>query len=97
MTDYESMEDFHATNRNPVGLALTFLCIGLGAGAIIALLFAPKAGKQLRRDLRRKYEDARDTIGEWSDQANDVINKGAEWASAAKEKVAPLGKAIRKS
>ena len=31
-------------------------------GAITALLFAPKAGKRVRRKIRRHYEDARDAI-----------------------------------
>ena len=34
------------------------LKIGIGAGALVALLFAPKTGKQLRKDLRRGYDDA---------------------------------------
>jgi gas vesicle protein len=36
-----------------VGTAITFLLIGLGAGAVVGMLFAPKAGRQMRRDLRR--------------------------------------------
>jgi gas vesicle protein len=68
----------------------------LGAGALLGLLFAPKSGKQLRRTLRRRYEDARDVIEDLGDQASEVIDKGAEWASTAKDKVAPLGKVIRR-
>jgi gas vesicle protein len=36
------------------GTAITFLLIGLGVGAALGLLLAPKAGKQLRKDLRSK-------------------------------------------
>ena len=97
MTDYEHIGDYQPAEKSSVGLALTCLFIGLGAGALLGLLFAPKTGKQMRRALRRKYEDARDVFEDLSDQASSVIEKGGEWANAAKEKVAPLGKAIRRS
>lgn len=100
MTDYEHFGDYQPSDRSTVGLAITFLFIGLGAGALAALLFAPKSGKQIRRTLRRKYEDARDVFEDWQEQAGDVIDKGAEWASTAKEtakeKVAPFAKAVKR-
>ena len=100
MTDYERFGDYQPSDRSTVGLAITFLFIGLGAGALAALLFAPKSGKQIRRTLRRKYEDARDVFEDWQEQAGDVIDKGAEWAStakeAAKEMVAPFAKAVKR-
>ena len=34
------------------GTAVTFLLIGLGVGAALGLLLAPKSGRQLRKDLR---------------------------------------------
>ncbi len=37
---YESSESSH------IGTAITFLLIGLGAGALAGLLLAPKTGKQ---------------------------------------------------
>jgi gas vesicle protein len=95
MTDYERIGDYQAAEEGTIGLALTFLFIGLGVGALAALLLTPRTGKQMRRGLRRRYEDARDTIGDWGDQANEIIDKGAGWASAAKDKVTPLSKAIR--
>ncbi len=107
MTDYERFGDYQPSDRSSVGLAITFLFIGLGAGALAALLFAPKSGKQIRRDLRRKYEDARDVFEDWQEQAGDALEKGAEWASnakdwantakdAAREKVAPFAKAVKR-
>ena len=107
MTDYERFGDYQPSDRSTVGLAITFLFIGLGAGALAALLFAPKTGKQMRRELRRKYENARDVIEDWQDQAGDVFEKGSEWASnardwasnakdAARERVAPFAKAVKR-
>jgi gas vesicle protein len=97
MTDYERFGDYEPSEGGPsIGLALTFLFIGLGVGTAVALLLAPKSGKQMRRTLRRKYEDARDVIDDWTDQAGDVLGKGAEWANVAKEKVAPIASAAAK-
>ena len=72
------------------GYGLTMLFIGLAAGALIALLLAPQTGKQMRKTLRRRYEDARDVMEDFSDQASDWIDQGAELADKAKSKVAPL-------
>jgi gas vesicle protein len=107
MTDYERFGDYQPSDRSSAGMAITFLFIGLGAGALAALLFAPKTGKQIRRDLRRKYETAKDVIEDLQEQAGDVIEKGSEWASnakdwastareTAKEKVAPFAKAVKR-
>ena len=96
MTDYERFGEYQASDRSSLGLALTFLFIGLGVGALSALLFAPKSGKQMRRMLRRKYEDARDVIDDLSDQAGDMLERGTEWARDAKERVAPVAKAVRR-
>ncbi len=102
---YESSDDSH------VGTAVTFLLIGLGAGALAALLLAPKTGKQLRRDLKKGYEDAKDTVGDWADEAKDrtrdarervrdVAKRGVDLAEdlrdAAREKVEPLRRVINR-
>ena len=74
------------------GNGLTMLFVGLAAGALIGLLLAPQTGKQMRKTLRRRYEDAREAVEDFSDQAGDWIDKGSEWADKAKSKVAPLAK-----
>ena len=85
---------------NAAGTAVTFLLIGLGAGALLGLLLAPKAGKQMRRDLRRKFDSARETVDEWTDDAKEfaeeAMERGAEIADEVRERVAPLAKAIRR-
>ena len=100
---YESSE---GTN---VGTAITFLLIGLGAGALAGLLLAPKSGKQLRRDIKRGYEDAKDAVGDWAEETaekatervRDVTSRGVEMAEdlrdAAREKVEPLRRVINRS
>ncbi len=96
--------NYESSNKSNVGTAITFLMIGVGAGALIALMLAPKSGKQMRKDLRRKYDDARDTLQDWSEEAmdrvNDVVDRSADWAEelrdVAREKTAPIAKAIKR-
>jgi gas vesicle protein len=84
-----------------ISTAITFLLIGLGAGALTALLLAPKGGKQIRRDLRRKYENARETLEDWREDAKetaeDVYERGTEIAEDLRERVKPIAKAMRRS
>ena len=95
---------YESSSKSNVGTAVTFLMIGVGAGALIALMLAPKTGKQMRKDLRRKYDDARDTLQDWSedamDRVNDVVDRSADWADelrdVAREKAAPIAKAIKR-
>jgi len=88
-------------NSGSPGTAITFLLIGLGIGAAVGLLLAPKPGKQIRKDLRRSYEDALDTISEWSDEAkerfDEAVQKGAEFTEELRERAEPLGKILRRS
>jgi gas vesicle protein len=69
---------YELSERGNVGTAITFLLMGVGAGALVALLFAPKSGKQMRRDLRRKYEDARETLDDWKEEAKGVAEESME-------------------
>jgi len=99
---------YESSDSSNIGTAITFLLIGLGAGALAGLLLAPKTGKQLRRDLRRGYEEAKDNIGEWADEAKDqvrevgervrdVASRGADFAEDLRDRVEPLRKAIKRS
>ncbi|HUD64019.1 MAG TPA: YtxH domain-containing protein [Candidatus Sulfotelmatobacter sp.] len=98
---------YESSESSNLGTAITFLLIGLGAGALAGLLLAPKSGKQLRRDLQRGYEDAKDAVGDWADEAKDrvrdagdrvrdVANRGADLAADLREKVEPLRRAINR-
>jgi gas vesicle protein len=107
MTDYERFGDYRPSERSTVGTAVTFLCIGLGVGSLVALLLAPQSGRKTRNMLRRRYEDAfeavneragelRDRAGEWRDRGADFADSAREWAENTKEKVRPLGRAFKK-
>ena len=90
---------YESSEGSSAGTAITFLLIGLGAGTLVGLLFAPKPGKQMRKELRRKYEDARETLDDWKDDAKeaaeDVLERGAEFAEELRDRVTPLAKGVR--
>jgi gas vesicle protein len=99
--------NYESSEGSSIGTAVTFLLIGLGIGAITALVFAPKSGKQLRRDLRRGYDDARDHLQDWAEEAKDRIQdakerardmaeRGADLADELRGRVEPLRKAMHR-
>ena len=90
----------YQSSDSSVGTAITFLLIGLGTGAALGVLLAPKSGRQMRKDLRRSYEDALDTISDWTDEAKDrfdeAVEKGADFADELRAKAEPLTELLRK-
>lgn len=90
---------YESSEGGNVGTAITFLLIGLGAGALVGLLLAPKSGKALRRDLQRGYEDARDKLGDWADEARGRVREAGERvrdaASRGVEMASDLGEELR--
>jgi len=103
---------YKSSEGTDVGTAITFFLIGLGAGALAGLLLAPKSGKQLRRDIKRGYEDAKDAVGEWADEAAEKVKDRVREAGervrdvtaelaedlpeAAREKTEPIRRAINR-
>jgi gas vesicle protein len=97
MTDYEHEgSQFYDDHRGNLGLAFMFLFIGMGIGAVTALMLAPKSGRQMRRRLRRQYEDARGWVDDVTGQASDLWEKGSDMATAAKKRVKPFADAARR-
>ncbi len=74
-------------SRN-VGQKLTFLVIGGGIGAALALLFAPKSGSELRSDIAAMAEDRyRETLT----AANQLKETSSKYLSAVKETGSEVG------
>jgi len=103
----QSSGRYESSQGSNIGTAITFLLIGLGAGALIGLLLAPKSGKQLRRDLQRGYEDAKESLGDWAEEAKDrarevgdrvrdIASRGVDLAENLRARTEPLRR-IQKS
>jgi gas vesicle protein len=81
-----------------VSTKLTYLLIGGGIGAIIALLFAPKSGQELREDIadatRKGLEKGRETAAHLQEKAGEYYEvsreKAGELIQTAQEKAAEL-------
>jgi gas vesicle protein len=75
---------YEASDRTTFGIAAAFFMLGVGAGAVAAMLLTPKTGPQMRRSLLRRYEDARDYLGEVAEDAqervSDAVDRGSDWA-----------------
>ena len=92
--------NYESSEKSSVGTAVTFLMVGLGAGALLALLLSPKAGKEMRREIRRRYSDVKDAVEDFAEEAkervDEVLERSTEWADEIMDRVEPLNKALRK-
>lgn len=65
-----------------------FLC-GLGIGAVVALLFAPRSGKETRDYIVQRAEEGRDFVKTKTDevrrQAEGAMERGKDLVSKQKE------------
>jgi len=75
--DYDREETSAATK-------LTYLIVGGGIGAILALLFAPKSGEELRGDIadatRKGIEKSKEAATQLQDRAGEYYEVGRERA-----------------
>jgi gas vesicle protein len=90
----------YESSDSGAGTAITFLLIGLGIGAAVGLLLAPKTGRQLRKDLRRSYDDALETVSDWTDEARgrfkDAVDKGVNLADELRSKAEPISDYLKR-
>jgi len=90
----------YESSGGTAGTAVTFLLVGLGVGAALGLLLAPKSGRQLRKDLRRSYDDALETVSDWTEEAKDrfeeAVEKGSDFADELRAKAEPLSDLLRR-
>ena len=78
---------------------LTYLLIGGGIGAVLALLFAPKSGQELRGDIadatRKGIDRTRETASQIGTRAGEyyeaTLDKAGDVATAAREAAARRG------
>jgi gas vesicle protein len=62
-----------------VGSKVSFFLVGLGIGALVGILFAPKSGEETREYLSSKAEEGRDfaqkKARELRERAEDLIER----------------------
>ena len=67
---------------------------GLGFGALLGVLYAPRSGRETRQAIRntaqegaefikKQGREARETMGEWVDRGKEVINRQKDSLSSA--------------
>ena len=88
-----------------ISTRLSYLLIGGGIGAILALLFAPKSGQELRSDIadatRKGIDKSRETAQELGQRAGEYYEvtreRAAELYSTASEKVGDVAQKAREA
>jgi gas vesicle protein len=62
---------------------LGWFLAGLGIGALVGVLYAPKSGQETREDLAAQARDAKEKANQYveqgRDQINDYVDKGREY------------------
>ncbi|HSS19836.1 MAG TPA: YtxH domain-containing protein [Pyrinomonadaceae bacterium] len=71
-------------DNDSISNKLTYLLIGGGIGAVIALLFAPKSGQELRGDIadatRKGIDRSREAAQQFGERAGEYYEAGRERA-----------------
>ena len=94
--------DFERDTTNAT-TKLTYLLVGGGIGAVLALLFAPKAGSELREDIadatRKGIDKGREAASQIQDKAGEFYevsrDRAGELYQNATDKAAELGEKAR--
>jgi gas vesicle protein len=98
-------DDYRRDSGESISTRLTFLLIGGGIGAILALLFAPKSGQELRGDIadatRKGIDRSREAAQQLGDRAGEYYEatrgRAAELYSQAAERVGEVAQNAREA
>lgn len=79
-------------SESNAGSKVSFFLVGLGIGALVGILFAPKSGEETREYLAQKADEGRDyaqrKARELRERADDVLERGKTVAARQKETLA---------
>jgi gas vesicle protein len=98
-------DDYRRDSGDNISTRLTYLLIGGGIGAILALLFAPKSGHELRGDIadatRKGIDRSREAAQQLGDRAGEYYEatrgRATELYSQAAEKVTEVAQTAREA
>lgn len=96
-------DDYRRDSGDNISSRLTYLLIGGGIGAILALLFAPKSGHELRGDIadatRKGIDRSREAAQQLGDRAGEYYEatrgRAADLYSQAAERVGEVAQNAR--
>ena len=84
-----------------VGSKVTYFLVGLGVGALVGVLFAPKSGEETREYLSKRADEGRDfaqrKARELRERADDLIERGKEVASQKRETISAAVEGAREA
>lgn len=92
------MKNEYEREETSIATKLSYLIIGGGIGAVLALLFAPKSGEELRGDIadvtRKGIEKSKETAAQLQEKAGEYYEvsreKAGEFYETAQEKASDL-------
>jgi gas vesicle protein len=98
-------DDYRRDSGDSISTRLTYLLIGGGIGAILALLFAPKSGQELRGDIadatRKGIDRSREAAQHLSDRAGEYYeatrDRAGELYTQATGKIGEVAQTAREA
>jgi len=98
-------DEYRRDSGDSISTRLTYLLIGGGIGAILALLFAPKSGHELRGDIadatRKGIDRSRDAAQQLGDRAGEYYEatrtRAGELYSQAADRVGEVAQTAREA
>jgi gas vesicle protein len=84
-----------------VGSKVSFFLVGVGIGALLGVLFAPKSGEETREYLAKRADEGRDfaqkKARELRERADELIERGKDVATRKRDSLAAAVEAGREA
>src|SRR5438105_13008371 len=84
-----------------VGSKVTYFMVGMGIGALVGILFAPKSGEETRDFLSKKADEGKDyaqkKARELRERADELVERGKEVAVRKKDSISAAVEAGREA
>ena len=80
---------FHMSDNG--GNKVSFFLVGMGIGALLGILFAPKSGEETRDGLIRRADESRDyaqrKARELRERADDLVERGRDVVETGRDSI----------
>jgi len=81
------------------GAKISYFLVGVGIGAIVGILFAPKSGEDTREYLSQKADEGKEyaqkKARELRERADDLVERGKQVAARQKDQISAAVEAGR--